>query len=312
MRRPGRVVGDVDRDVHRAEALLDDARDVPLAQVRHRDVVAVEERHPEVAVAEVERVAQARRVLVHEAEHAVVAAGLDAELVEVGAEGLVGLLADGLLLHAAAAAHAQRQPLLGRLEAEVQLVLDGLAVDGEHLVAGRPAEAGGDGAGVDGGDADGHGAAGVDRRSKNGHGARGLSAPCEHCGRSAWSGPGRYVTTSSARSSVRRWSATAVGTSRTRIPTASMNGASVFPAARAPRRRARRRSSGSAARARRPALRSGRRARTGAVRSRWRAADRPRRRAAVSMDDRPKRGGRLGVARAPRSGRAWPRRAAST
>jgi hypothetical protein len=148
------------------------ARSLP--QVGYGDVVAVEERHPEVAVAEVERVPEAGGVLVHEAEHAVVAAGLDAELLQLGPERRVGFLLDGLLLGGAAAADAQHETFLGGLEPEVQLVLDRLAVDGQHLVAGRPAERRGEGTGFNRCDADRHGTTGVERgaRARNPLGGR--------------------------------------------------------------------------------------------------------------------------------------------
>ena len=70
------------------------------------------------------------------------------------------LALDGLLDDGAALAELQGQRLLGGLEPEVQFVLHGLAVDGEDLVALRPAEGLGGRSWVDGGDANGQRAAG--------------------------------------------------------------------------------------------------------------------------------------------------------
>src|SRR5690606_4276351 len=150
------VVGAVDGDVEGAQPLLDDPLEVALAEVRDGDVVAVEEREAEVAVAEVERLAEAEGALVDEAEDAVVPARLDAELLELDAEALVVVLRDVLDFELPLKAHLQLQLLLGGLEAEVELVLDGLAVDGDDLVARPPAERLGERALFDGGDLDGH------------------------------------------------------------------------------------------------------------------------------------------------------------
>ena len=73
-----RRVGGVDRDVQRAEALLDDALPVVLFEVGQGDEAAVEEAVAVVVVLDVEAGPQAGRVLVDEAERAVVVAALDA------------------------------------------------------------------------------------------------------------------------------------------------------------------------------------------------------------------------------------------
>src|SRR5690606_13448534 len=110
----------------------------------------------EVAVAEVERVAEPGGVLIDEAEDAVVAAGLDTKLLEIRAERLAEVARDGLLAEVTAEADLHDETFLGRLEPEVELVLDGLPVDGEDLVPRPPAEVVGERAGLDVGDSNGH------------------------------------------------------------------------------------------------------------------------------------------------------------
>jgi hypothetical protein len=70
-------VGGVDRDVERREALLDDPLERDLIEVAERDVVAVQERQPEVVVLHVEALAHALGKLVDEAEDALVRARRD-------------------------------------------------------------------------------------------------------------------------------------------------------------------------------------------------------------------------------------------
>ena len=151
------VVRAVDGDVHRAQPLLHNALQVALAQVGDCDVVAVEERHPEVAVAEVERVAEANRILIHETEQAIVATGLDAELFQLRPERVVDVLGDVLHLQVPVAADAQLQCFLSSLEAKIQFVFHGIAVHGDDLIAGLPAELFGERSGFYGGDANGQG-----------------------------------------------------------------------------------------------------------------------------------------------------------
>ena len=70
-------VGGVDRDVERRQALRDDPLERGLVEIAERDVVAVQERQPEIVVLHVQTLAHALRKLVDEAEHALVGAGRD-------------------------------------------------------------------------------------------------------------------------------------------------------------------------------------------------------------------------------------------
>ena len=70
-------IGGVHRDVERREALGLDSCQLRLVEIGQRDVVAVQERQPEVVVLHVEALAHALRELVDEAEDALVGAGGD-------------------------------------------------------------------------------------------------------------------------------------------------------------------------------------------------------------------------------------------
>ena len=130
-------VGGVHGDVEGREALLVDALPVALLEVGQGDEAAVKEGVAVVVVLDVEGRAQAGRVLVHEAERAVVVAALDA------VEGRVDELeAEVLLLGLpdrederrgkALAGHLQRQAAAHLVELVADHVLDGCAVDGRR------------------------------------------------------------------------------------------------------------------------------------------------------------------------------------
>ncbi len=72
----------VHRDVERRQPVLEDARDVALLHVRERREVAVGERQPVVVVANVERLAEALRQSLDEAELAAVGAAPNARRLE--------------------------------------------------------------------------------------------------------------------------------------------------------------------------------------------------------------------------------------
>ena len=78
----------VHRDVERRQPVLEDARDVALLHVRERREVAVGERQPIVVVANVERLAQALRQPLDEAELAAVRAAANRGRLELDAQRL--------------------------------------------------------------------------------------------------------------------------------------------------------------------------------------------------------------------------------
>lgn len=92
-----RGVGGVDRDVERAEALLNDASKVQFSEAGQRREVSVEEREAVVVVLEVQRLAHPRGKLIDETELAMVVAGLDPiedRRRESDAQGLTGDLVE--------------------------------------------------------------------------------------------------------------------------------------------------------------------------------------------------------------------------
>ena len=132
-----RRVRRVDGHVERRQALLDDARQVRLVEIGQRDVVAVEEREPEVVVLHVEASPHSLRQLVDEAEHALVGARRD-----LGGPGRHELEAElraappeGEGQRAAVAQDLEDQTLVARVELEVDRVAERVAVDREDVVA---------------------------------------------------------------------------------------------------------------------------------------------------------------------------------
>ncbi len=149
-----RRVRRVDGHVERRQALLDDARQVRLVEVGQRDVVAVEEREPEVVVLHVEASPHSLRQLVDEAEHALVGARRD-----LGGPGRHQLEAErgaappeGEGERAAVAQDLEGQALVARVELEVDRVAERVAVDREDAVAGDEPRRGGGRARADRGD----------------------------------------------------------------------------------------------------------------------------------------------------------------
>ena len=151
-----RRVGRVDGDVEGGEMLLDDALEGRLVEIGEGDVVAVEERQPEVVILDVEAPPHPLRQLVDEAKHALVGAGrnlpspgrleLDAE---IGTAALEGERQRG-----AVPLHRERERLLARVKAEVDRVPKPVAVDREDPIAAGETGPRGRGARTDAGDDD--------------------------------------------------------------------------------------------------------------------------------------------------------------
>ena len=141
-----RGIGRVHRHVERRQPLLDDARELRLLQVGERDVVAVQERQPEVIVLDVESLAHPLRQLVDEAEHALVGAGGDLpgpRRLQLEAELVARPPRQSQRARAALALHGELKPRLGAVELEVDGVAQRPPVDREDAIAGRQSRRGG-------------------------------------------------------------------------------------------------------------------------------------------------------------------------
>ena len=132
-------VGGVHRKVHRTQVLLDDAVELVFAGQRQCDVVAEEEAEAVVLVHEVEILAQPLRHLMDEAEHAVVAAGLELQRLELERFALERHarhahlpLGTGLVPQGKFGFEAEDAVVV-----EIECVLDGIAVHGHQPIA-RP------------------------------------------------------------------------------------------------------------------------------------------------------------------------------
>jgi hypothetical protein len=143
-------IGCVHRDVEGREPLVEDPLEVGVGEVREGDEVPVHEREDVVVILDEELAAHALRVLVDEAEDAVVVAALRLPRLELRPE-RDAVLADALdhPLHAVHAADQDLQLLLGDLRPEVDLVMELHAVDLEEALAGNEAEPLGESAGLD-------------------------------------------------------------------------------------------------------------------------------------------------------------------
>ena len=133
-----RGIGRVHRHVERRQPLLDDTRELRFLQIGERDVVAVQERQPEVVVLDVEALAHPLRQLVDEAEHALVGAGGDlrcAGRLELDAQIGVGSARQAQRVAGAVALDAQGEPRVAAVERKVDGVAQRVAVDGEDPVA---------------------------------------------------------------------------------------------------------------------------------------------------------------------------------
>ena len=132
-------VGGVDGDVDGADVQVDDPLDFPLRQVGQGDVVAQQEAQPGIVILEIQGGAHAGRHLIHEAEHAVVGAG--AHFVhQVGVEVQPQILPLRLAQRQGALLSVRRFQLNVRhgvvaVKPVVQHVHDGVAVDGQQLLA---------------------------------------------------------------------------------------------------------------------------------------------------------------------------------
>ena len=129
----------VDRNVERGESLRLDPVELRLLQIGQRDVVAVQEGEPEVVVLDVEALAHSSRQLVDEAEDALVGAGRDlrrAWRLQLEPQPWPASPEHGRA-RAASALDGHLEPLLARMEVEVDHVAKARAVDGEDAVAGQ-------------------------------------------------------------------------------------------------------------------------------------------------------------------------------
>jgi hypothetical protein len=119
--------------------LLQDSLERGLVEIAERDVVAVQERQPEVVVLDVQALAHAARELVDEAEDALVRAGGDvagARRLELDAELDPGAAPEPQRVTDAIALDAQRQPVLATVELEIDGVTQRPAVDRQDAIAG--------------------------------------------------------------------------------------------------------------------------------------------------------------------------------
>src|SRR5262249_50136108 len=120
--------------------LLDDPLERGLVEIAQRDVVAVQERQPEVVILHVEAPPHALRELVDEAEHALVRARRDvarARRRQLEPEARSAPLeAPGR--RGAAALDRQGQSLVAGVELEIDRVAKRVTVDGDDAVAGPP------------------------------------------------------------------------------------------------------------------------------------------------------------------------------
>ena len=127
----------VDGDVERREALLLDAPQLGILQIRQRDVVAVEEGEAEIVVLDVEALAHALGKLMDEAEDALVRARGDlAGAWRLQLQSQVPARAlDPRMARAAVTLDLEAQPRLPRVIVEVDGVAKRRAVDGDDAIA---------------------------------------------------------------------------------------------------------------------------------------------------------------------------------
>ena len=153
-------VGALHGNEQRADLPADDAVQLVIVDVGHRDVIAHHQGQAPVVILDVEGLAHARRHLIDEAEDAVVLAGAGRGhdgLIQRDAQGFPVLLADvERLLLAADPANDHIKPAVGRQGLIIDLVDDRLSGDGDQLIAFLQAQLFGDGTGLHMGDSGGH------------------------------------------------------------------------------------------------------------------------------------------------------------
>ena len=148
-------IGGVDGDVERAQALLRQAGPIVVGKVGEGDEVAVQEGEAVVVVLDVERAPHAFGQTLEEAEEALVVAdagAVESVVVEFDAQRLVDRLFEFDDAAFAVVDHVQFNEGVGGLEAVVDLVADGLTVDGDDLITGLEAGFIGQGTGINGAD----------------------------------------------------------------------------------------------------------------------------------------------------------------
>ncbi|OPZ14828.1 MAG: hypothetical protein BWZ10_01836 [candidate division BRC1 bacterium ADurb.BinA364] len=142
------LVGGVDRNVQRRKALRGDPFQVRLAQIGRGDIVSVGEGHAEIAVLEVQRRAQPRRILVDETEDATVVAAADWVFLERDSQVLlIGFSQPRAALPPFAVEENQTQRLVGGEKQQIDIVAHRAAIDGNQPRARRQPRAGGGRAG---------------------------------------------------------------------------------------------------------------------------------------------------------------------
>ena len=160
----------VDGDVERREALLLDAPQLGILQIRQRDVVAVEEGEAEIVVLDVEALAHALGKLMDEAEDALVRARGDlagTRRLQLQSQVPARPL-DPRMARAAVTLDLEAQPGLARVIVEVDGVAKRRTVDGDDAIARAQTRPRRCASGAHGGDEDACGLA----RSAAGHARR--------------------------------------------------------------------------------------------------------------------------------------------
>ena len=137
-------IGTVHGDIKRREPLLLDALPVGRAEIGEGEIGAVEEAEPIVVVLEVKTSALAWRLLVDEAEGAVVVAlpqAVEQGLTELDPEPVVGILLKAhALAHPLGILHLQGDLLVPKQQLQIDQVARAHAVDGQQPIAGLQAK----------------------------------------------------------------------------------------------------------------------------------------------------------------------------
>src|SRR5262245_54510263 len=126
----------MDGDIERRQTLLLDAKEFRLFEVGQRDVVAVQEGKPEVVVLDVQALAHAARQLMDEAEYALVGAGRDfrwPRRFELESHSRPAAQ-QHRVTRSSVPLHDQLEPLVARMEMEVDRVAKPGPVDTEDTV----------------------------------------------------------------------------------------------------------------------------------------------------------------------------------
>ena len=135
--RIGRLHGDIDRHMH-----FDDAVNILVGEVGQRDIAALQKGEPGIVILEIDRIPHPLRILVDEAENAVIAAGalfVHERSREAEAGVLIFALAQADLLLGAVPQEAHGQVLCGDGKAIIQHIMDHGIIDRDQAVAGADA-----------------------------------------------------------------------------------------------------------------------------------------------------------------------------